>query len=69
MPNKKNKIKFHRRIYTEEAIKQSMDDCSHLGNFSINNSQYYYEITVENLEEIALNEFMNYALSLTKIHN
>ena len=60
------KIDFSKKIYKIEPIQSAIDAYSSVADFSISNKKNKIEVTLDNIDEevkdIILDEFKNYAL-------
>lgn len=63
-------LRFNKKIYSQSAIKQAINDYSHLANFEFNQNKNYFLIEVKKikpeLKNVLGDEFSNYLLSLMK---
>ncbi|MBD3359211.1 MAG: hypothetical protein GF365_00675 [Candidatus Buchananbacteria bacterium] len=61
-------IKFNKKIYRPEAIKQAINDFKNLANFKLKENSDYIEIKINKIDQdykdILKDEFANYALGL-----
>jgi hypothetical protein len=61
-------VKFNKKIYNNEAIKQAIDEFENLADFDMKNTNNYFEVKIDKVDnevkDILLDEFANYVLGL-----
>jgi hypothetical protein len=59
-------LKLNKNIYSEKAIKQTIEDFKGICNCKLNECSNFFEIAIESKEKNADKEFANYVLALMK---
>ena len=61
-------VKFNKKIYTNEAVNQAIEEFKNLADFDIKNTNNYFEIKIDKIDNDVKNvlpdEFANYVLAL-----
>jgi len=64
------KIKFNKKIYSQQTVKKAIKDYSYLADFEVDQGKNYFLVKIKNikqgLKENFKDEFSNYILSLKK---
>ena len=64
------KIKFNKKIYSQQTVKKAIKDYSYLADLEIDQDKNYFLVKIKNikqgLKENFKDEFSNYILSLKK---
>ena len=59
-------LKLNKNIYSEQAIKQTIEDFKNVCNCKFVKESSFFKIVIESEEENADKEFANYVLALMK---
>lgn len=63
------KIKFNKKLYSEQALKQSVADFSSVASFDVKKDSKYITVIIRNIDSevagIIKQEFQNYVLAKT----
>jgi hypothetical protein len=60
-------ISFNKKIYSQQAVKNSIKDYEHLADFTLSQNKRYFLVEIKNIQTKLKNfpdEFSNYVLSL-----